>query len=103
MSPPRSVRRGMSPPRTYDQARSIPPPGSVGATRSSSHIARDVPDTLRTHQPYEGNSTILLDTVQPANGISSSGARLPMDTVLVCISLIGFCFFDSLLFFVLSF
>ncbi|XP_047067462.1 serine/arginine repetitive matrix protein 1-like isoform X1 [Lolium rigidum] len=82
ISPPRSVRRGMSPPRTYDQARSIPPPGSVGATRSSSHIARDVPDTLRTHQPYEGNSTILLDTVQPANGISSSGARLPMDTVL---------------------
>ncbi|KAK1683561.1 hypothetical protein QYE76_044409 [Lolium multiflorum] len=82
LTPPRSVRRGMSPPRTYDQARSIPPPGSVGATRSSSHIARDVPDTLRTHQPYEGNSTILLDTVQPANGISSSGARLPMDTVL---------------------
>ncbi|KAM0825358.1 hypothetical protein ACQ4PT_069611 [Festuca glaucescens] len=82
ISPPRSVRRGMSPPRTYDQTRSIPPPGSVGATRSSSHIARDVPDTLRTHQPYEGNSTILLDTVQPANGISSSGARLPMDTVL---------------------
>ena len=90
MSPPRSVRRGMSPPRTYDQTRSIPPPGSVGATRPSNHITRDVPDTLRARQSYEGKSTILLDTVQPANGISSSGTRLPTSPVLVCISLIAF-------------
>jgi hypothetical protein len=88
MSPPRSVRRSMSPPRTYDQTRSIPRPGPVGATRSSSHITRDVPDTLRTRQP----SAILLDTVQPANGISSSGTRLATAPVLVCISLIDFLF-----------
>ncbi|CAM0904290.1 unnamed protein product [Alopecurus aequalis] len=81
-SPPRSVRRGMSPPRTYDQTRSIPPPGSVGAPRPSSHITRDVPDTLRARQSYEGKSTSLLDTLQPANGISSSVARPPTDPVL---------------------
>uniref|UniRef100_A0ACD5UBJ5 Uncharacterized protein n=2 Tax=Avena sativa TaxID=4498 RepID=A0ACD5UBJ5_AVESA len=79
--PPRSVRRGMSPPRTYDQTRSIPSHGSPGAARYPSHITRVIPDTLRAREPYEGKSNILLDTVQPANGISSSGTRVPIAPV----------------------
>ncbi|KQJ83024.1 uncharacterized protein LOC100828653 isoform X2 [Brachypodium distachyon] len=82
MSPPRSVRRGMSPPGTYSQIRSIPPLRSVGTTRSSSHISRESPDTLRTHQHYEGKSTISNDTLQPANGITPSGPRLPTAPVM---------------------
>uniref|UniRef100_A0ACD5UCA1 Uncharacterized protein n=2 Tax=Avena sativa TaxID=4498 RepID=A0ACD5UCA1_AVESA len=81
MTPPRSVRRGMSPPRTYDQTRSIPSHGSPGAARYPSHITRVIPDTLRAREPYEGKSNILLDTVQPANGISSSGTRVPIAPV----------------------
>ncbi|KAF7016860.1 hypothetical protein CFC21_030383 [Triticum aestivum] len=75
MSPPRSVQRGMSPPRTYDHTGSIPSLRPVGTTRSSSHITRDAADTLRTHQPYEGNTTISIDRVQQTNGITPSGRR----------------------------
>lgn len=79
-----SVRRDVSPPRTYGQMRSMPSLRSVGTERASSLVTRDAPGTLRT-QPYAGKSTISIDTVQPANGVTSSGTVLPAAPVMVCI------------------
>ncbi|XP_062184965.1 uncharacterized protein LOC133888656 [Phragmites australis] len=70
-----SVRGDASPPRTYDQIRPMPPLRSVGTSRAPTLTTRDAPDTLRT-QPYAGQPTILVDTVQRANGITPSSAAL---------------------------
>uniref|UniRef100_A0A0E0KRL1 SAM domain-containing protein n=1 Tax=Oryza punctata TaxID=4537 RepID=A0A0E0KRL1_ORYPU len=66
----KSARRDMSPSRTYDHIRSMPPIRSAGTPRTSGPITRDAPDALRT-QPYAAKSTISIDTTQPANGVAS--------------------------------
>jgi hypothetical protein len=68
---PTRVRGDASPPRGYEQIRSMPSLRSAGASRAPSHTTRDAPDTLIS-QPYTGKSTISVDTVQRANGITSS-------------------------------
>jgi hypothetical protein len=59
---------------------------SVGSSRPQSFITRDAHDTSRA-QPYSGKSTISVDAVQRANGITPSGAAMPTAPVVVCISL----------------
>lgn len=81
-----SVRGDVSPPRAYDQIRSMPSLRSVGSSRPQSFITRDAHDTSRA-QPYSGKSTISVDAVQRANGITPSGAAMPTVPVVVCISL----------------
>lgn len=78
------ARRDMSPSRTYDHIRSMPPIRSAGTSRTSGLITRDAPDALRT-QPYAGKSTISIDTTQPANGVASSATVMPTAPVMVCI------------------
>lgn len=79
-----SVRRDASPPRVYDQIRPMPSL-RAGSSRPQSLITRDVPDTSR-NQTYAGKSTISVDTVQRANGVTQSSAALPAAPVKVCIS-----------------
>ena len=79
-----SIRGDASPPRAYDQIRSLPSLRSVGSSRPQSFITRDAHDTSRA-QPYPGKSTISADAVQRANGITSSSSALPTAPVVVCI------------------
>ena len=78
------IRGDASPPRAYDQIMSMPSLRSVGSSRPQSFITRDAHDTSRA-QPYSGKSTISVDAVQRANGITSSSAALPTAPVVVCI------------------
>ena len=78
------IRGDASPPRAYDQIMSMPSLRSVGSSRPQSFITRDARDTSRA-QPYSGKSTISVDAVQRANGITSSSAALPTAPVVVCI------------------
>ncbi|EAY94457.1 hypothetical protein OsI_16227 [Oryza sativa Indica Group] len=77
----KSARRDMSPSRTYDHIRSMPPIRSAGTSRTSGLITRDAPAALRT-QPYAGKSTISIDTTQPANGVASSATVMPTAPVM---------------------
>ncbi|KAG2572639.1 uncharacterized protein LOC120642350 [Panicum virgatum] len=76
-----SIRGDASPPRAYDQIRSLPSLRSVGSSRPQSFITRDAHDTSRA-QPYPGKSTISADAVQRANGITSSSSALPTAPVV---------------------
>ncbi|KAL6650865.1 hypothetical protein ACP70R_009790 [Stipagrostis hirtigluma subsp. patula] len=75
------VRSDASPPRTYDQIRSMPSVRSVGPARAPNRTTRDAPDTLRTQQ-YACKSTISVDTVQTANGITPASSALPTGPVM---------------------
>ncbi|RLM73744.1 ankyrin repeat and SAM domain-containing protein 6-like [Panicum miliaceum] len=75
-----SFRGDASPPRAYDQIRSMPSLRSVGSSRPQSFITRDAHDTSRA-QPYSGKSTISV-AVQRANGITPSGAAMPTAPVV---------------------
>jgi hypothetical protein len=81
---PTRVRGDASPLRAYEQIRSMPSLRSAGASRAPSHTTRDASDTLRS-QPYTGKSTISVDTVQRANGITSSSPAPHKAPVMVCI------------------
>uniref|UniRef100_K3Y880 SAM domain-containing protein n=1 Tax=Setaria italica TaxID=4555 RepID=K3Y880_SETIT len=76
-----SVRGDASPPRAFDQIRPMPSHRSAGSLRPQSLITRDAPDTSRT-QTYAGKSTISVDTVPKANGITPSSAALPTAPVM---------------------
>jgi len=75
------IRGDASPPRAYFQIMSMPSLRSVGSSRPQSFITRDAHDTSRA-QPYSGKSTISVDAVQRANGITSSSAALPTAPVV---------------------
>ncbi|CAN6239756.1 unnamed protein product [Urochloa humidicola] len=90
-----SVRGDASPPRAYDQIRPMPPLRSAGSSRPQSLVTRDAHDLLRPQslvtrdahdlsrtEPYSGKSTISVDTVQRANGITLSSAALPAAPVM---------------------
>ncbi|KAK3144543.1 hypothetical protein QOZ80_4AG0314540 [Eleusine coracana subsp. coracana] len=77
---PRRVRGDTSPPRAYEQIRSMSSLRPLGSSRAPSHTARDAPETLRS-QPY-GKSTISVDTVPRANGITSSSPAVPTAPVM---------------------
>ncbi|PUZ47531.1 hypothetical protein GQ55_7G173000 [Panicum hallii var. hallii] len=76
-----SFRGDASPPRAYDQIRSMPSLRSVGSSRPQSFITRDAHETSRA-QPYSGKSTISVDAVQRANEITPSGAAMPTAPVV---------------------
>uniref|UniRef100_A0ACD5Z5C7 Uncharacterized protein n=1 Tax=Avena sativa TaxID=4498 RepID=A0ACD5Z5C7_AVESA len=81
MTPPRSVRRGMSPQEVFEEASLL----SQGVIEEASLLPQEV--SGEACLPHElmirrGKSNIMLDTVQPANGISSSGTRVHIAPVL---------------------
>lgn len=81
---PTRVRDDTSPPRAYEQIRSMPSLRHVGSSRAPSHATRDAPETLRS-QSYVGKSTISVDTALRANGITASSPAPPTAPVMVCI------------------
>jgi hypothetical protein len=81
---PRRVRGDASPPRAYELIQSMPPLRSVGASRAPSRTTRDAPDILRS-QPYTGKSTVSVDTIQRANGITPSSTAPHKAPAMVCI------------------